>query len=331
MTIRITIIGLGQIGGSIGLALAEKKEAVYRIGHDINLETARRAEKAGAVDKIAINLNSAVRDSDLILLALPIDQIHDTLEVIAANLKENATVMDTAPVKEIVAQWAGELLPKGRFYVGLTPVLNPKYLHLPGSGFLAAYPDLFQNGLMAIVAPPPNSSEALQLASDLTKLLGAEPFFVDLLEIDGLMAAVHTLPQINAAALVEATVSQPGWREGGKIAGRFYASVTSPMQQLSEIKSLSASMVFNKPNVLRVIDNLIATLHSLREEIEQGEKEHLEARLDRALEGRIKWWGQRQSGSLDPQLMRLSEIPTTGEMLGRFIGLRKRPKTRKEK
>lgn len=61
MTLKITIVGLGQIGGSIGLALAEKKESLYRIGHDIDLKTASRAEKAGAVDKIAVNLVAAVR------------------------------------------------------------------------------------------------------------------------------------------------------------------------------------------------------------------------------------------------------------------------------
>jgi prephenate dehydrogenase len=329
MTLKITIVGLGQIGGSIGLALTEKKEAFYRIGHDIDLGTARRAEKAGAVDKIAINLVSAVKESDLIILAIPIDQIRDTLEVIAPNLKDGAIVMDTAPVKEIVSNWTSELLPQDRFYIGMTPVLNPTHLHSFDTGFSAARPDLFRNGLMAVVSPPHNSSEAVQLASDVTRLLGAEPFFVDLLEIDGLMAAVHTLPQIIAAALVEATVNQPGWREARKVAGRFYAGVTSPVQQASEIRSLSASTIYNKPNVLRVIDNMVTTLQSFRDEIERDDKDQLETRLDQAIEGRTKWWEQRQSTNWYPQSVNLDEIPTPREMLGRFIGLGKKPKTRK--
>lgn len=329
MTLRITIVGLGQIGGSIGLALAEKKESLYRIGHDIDLKTASRAEKAGAVDKIAVNLVAAVRDSDLIILAIPIDQIHDTLEVIAPSMKEGSIVVDTAPVKEIVSDWTRELLLQGRYYIGMTPVLNPTYLNTFDSGFSAAHQDLFHNGLMAIVAPPPNSSEAVRLASDVTKLLGAEPFFVDLLEIDGLMAAVHTVPQIIAAALVEATVNQPGWREARKVTGRFYNGVTSPMQQANEIRSLSASTVYNKPNVLRVIDNMITTLQSFRDEIEREDMDQLNNRFDKVLESRTKWWEQRQSMNWHSQSIQSDEIPTTRQMLGRFIGLGKKRKTHK--
>jgi len=131
MSVRITIIGLGQIGGSFGLALADQKELFLRVGHDKEPEVARLAQKLGAVDQVSINLPASVRDSDVILLALPIDQIRETIEIIAPDLKEDVVVLDTAPVKEVVTAWAKELLPTGRYYVGLTPVLNPSYLLLP--------------------------------------------------------------------------------------------------------------------------------------------------------------------------------------------------------
>src|SRR3990172_2420099 len=125
MTIQITIVGLGQIGASVGLALREHGELVRRIGHDRDFGIARRAEKMGALDKVVINLPSAVREADLVLLAIPIDQMRDTLEVIREDLNEGVVVMDTSPVKEAVAAWAAELLPPERHYVGLTPVINP--------------------------------------------------------------------------------------------------------------------------------------------------------------------------------------------------------------
>ena len=129
MTVQVTIIGLGQIGTSIGLALAEHTDLVRRIGHDKDHSVARAAEKLGALDEVKINLPDSVREADIVLLSLPVSEIRETLEVIAQDLKEGAVVMDTAPVKGSVTQWAKELLPSERFYVSLVPVINPEYLH----------------------------------------------------------------------------------------------------------------------------------------------------------------------------------------------------------
>ena len=73
MTVQVTILGLGQIGASIGLALGEHKDLVRRIGNDTEPKIARRAEKMGAIDHVIFNLPSAVRHADLVILALPVD------------------------------------------------------------------------------------------------------------------------------------------------------------------------------------------------------------------------------------------------------------------
>ena len=65
MAVQLTIVGLGQIGTSVGLALADQTELVYRRGHDREHSAARRAEKMGALDKVSINLPSAVSEADI--------------------------------------------------------------------------------------------------------------------------------------------------------------------------------------------------------------------------------------------------------------------------
>lgn len=329
MTIQVTIIGLGQIGTSIGLALAPHKELLHRVGHDRNLEIARRAEKVGALDRVSINLPASVREADLVILSLPMDQIRETMEGIALDLKEGAVVMDTGPVKEVVAAWAGELLPSGRFYIGLTPVLNPAYLHSPESGLEAARPDLFQDGLLAIVAPSRSSSEAIKLAADLTRLLGSTPLFADPVEIDSLMAATHLLPQLLAAGLLNATVDQPGWREGRKVAGRAYAESTGPIVHLNEAHTLRTSVMLNRENVLRVLDGTIAALQALRADIHAQDGEGLEKRLELARQARERWWQQRQaadwaSAEATPAL----EPPSSSDVFSRLLGLNRKPKSK---
>ena len=99
MNVKTTIIGLGQVGASIGLALSAHTDQVVRIGHDKDLKTAKAAEKAGALDQVVINLHKAVEDADLVILAVPVDEVSDLISQIAADLKEGAVLLDTSPLK----------------------------------------------------------------------------------------------------------------------------------------------------------------------------------------------------------------------------------------
>src|SRR5215211_6934991 len=121
MTVQITIIGLGQVGSSIGLALKASKVDAHLVGHDKEPGIAKEAQKAGAVDDVKYNLPASIRDAKLIILAMPLSEIRETLEIITQDLQDGAVIMDTAPSKAKVAAWAKQLLPEGRYYIGLSP------------------------------------------------------------------------------------------------------------------------------------------------------------------------------------------------------------------
>jgi prephenate dehydrogenase len=311
---------MGQIGTSVGLALADQPEVIHRLGHDRELRIARRAKKMGALDKVSMNLPSSVEKADLVLLALPVDQIRETLEIVREDLKEGAVVMDTGPAKQVVAAWVDELLPPGRFYVGLSPVLNPVYLHDIDVGAEAAHPDLFRDGLMGIVSPPGVPSEAIKLAADLARLLKATPLFADPVEMDGLVAATHILPQLMAAGLLNATIGQPGWQEARKVAGRSYAEVTAPVMYPTEPKTLTTAAMLNRENVIRVLDGLVASIHAIRNDLSIEDNESLEEKLNRAREGRKIWLQGRLRADWAAEGASTVEAPTATEMFGRFIG-----------
>ena len=130
MKIQLTIIGLGQIGASIGLALSDQSELIYRVGYDEDGHVMRQAAKIGAVDKTVSLLKTVIENSDAVLLALPTDKMREMMEELVPLMKEGAVLLDTALSKETVANWAKELLPKGCFYVGLTPVINHTLLYI---------------------------------------------------------------------------------------------------------------------------------------------------------------------------------------------------------
>ena len=93
---NITIVGLGLIGTSMGLALRQAGVASAVIGHDKDLAVANQARKREAVDKVDWNLISACEKADLVILAVPLDAIEPTLKAIGPYLRPGCVVIDTA-------------------------------------------------------------------------------------------------------------------------------------------------------------------------------------------------------------------------------------------
>ena len=298
MSIHITIVGLGQTGASIGLGLGRQQDVQFdRTGYDPDVKNAKHAQKIGAIDHFDKQLRSAVRQAELVILALPADEMQEAIEIMAGDLRENAVLMDVGPIKVVGMTWASDLLPMNRHYIGMMPVINPAYVLEPSTSMDAARADLFERGLFAIVAPPNTPSDAIKLATDLAKLLGAGPLYADPLEIDGLLAATQVLPQLMAIGLLNATIDQPGWRDGSKFAEHAYAQVTAPAELFGSARSIISTALLNKENVLRVLDRAIVSLQDMRAEIQSGDAEAIEARIEQARQGRAKWLNERLSAN----------------------------------
>ena len=324
MTVQITIVGLGQLGASVGLALGSRRDDIHRVGHDISPEVAKQAQKTGAVDDVKYNLPAAVRGANIVLLSLPVNAIRATLEVIALDLPDGAIVLNMSPTQTVAAEWAREILPAGRHYIGLAPAINPKYLHRIELGVDAAMEDLFDDGLVMLGTLPGVPEEAVNVATNLIDLLGAKVVFADFSETDGLMASVHIVPQLVAAGLLNAVVDQPGWQESRKLAGRPFAALASALAYQDETEALSETAVLNRENVARVLDVVIGSLQGLRNDIANGEGKDVHERLEMAFDGHTRWLGQRLQGDWTYETQRpdFSNLPSFWE---RLIGSRKRP------
>jgi len=319
MTVQITIIGLGQIGSSIGLALKARNVNVHLMGHDKDPQVAKEAQKVGAVDEIKHNLPASVRDAKIVILALPFGEMRETMEVIAPDLQEGVLILDTAPTKATVAAWAKELVPEGRFYVGLTPAINPEYLHGTEFGIKAARADLFEKTLMAIHAPQGTPGNVFELATEFVTLLGSLPLFMDTDEADGIFAALHTLPQLAAAALLDTTVDKPGWQDARKLAGRPFAAVTAGIAYHDDVTSLRESAIENRENVVRMLNAYISSLIKLRDEIDTNDRDALTARLEDSLQGRIRWFDERVAADWLNREAQQIDAPSFGDRVNQML------------
>jgi prephenate dehydrogenase len=279
----------------------------------------------GAVDKTSANLHSAVEKADVVVLAIPVDEIRDTLEAIAEDLQPGAVVLDTSPIKAAVTSWAVELLPAERYFVSFTPTLNPAYLLETASGIDAAHEDLFKGGLVLITSPSGTDPDAVKLASDLGLLIGAKSLFPAPVEADGLSASTNLVPRLVSAAMVNAVIDQPGWTEARKVAGRAFSLHTEPVAHLDEYKVFGQAALLNKDNVVRVLDDVTAALNEIREAVAREDSEELSRLLAHARDGREGWLKQRGSGDWD-KVVEAPKMPTSGEVMSRFFGFRRKKK-----
>ena len=318
---QISIIGLGQIGGSVGMALKDANSSLRRVGFDKDAAVLNAAASLGAVDQSVRRLPDAVRDADIVLLALPLGEISEILRYVKPYLKENAVVMDTAPVKSALVRKMKDELPEGRYYVGLVPAVTAAALVTPETGLKAARPDLFRRTVMMVDVPSGMPAEVEQLAINFVKLLGAKPLIADLAESDGIMTSTHIVPQLVAAALLSSTVDQPGWSDGRKVAGRPFADVTGGLAYHDDPASLKAAVLGSPQAAVHALDVVIASLRGMRDDIEKKDEQSVGERLQDAFDARERWLNDRSAAEWLSEGGEAPDLPKLGEqMMQTFFG-----------
>jgi prephenate dehydrogenase len=327
---RVTIIGLGLIGGSIGLALKASTRPIDVIGHDIDPSVGRLAQKKDAVDSNKINIHDACEGADVVVIATPITAIQETLEMIGPHLKQGCVVTDTARLKQPVLTWATEALPSGVAYVGGDPLLNPNAVGddvtLP-HGLEMARADLFHRGLYALCPSADASPGAVKRIADMINLLEARALFLDPAEHDGMRAGVDGLPLLSGLALMRHVSGSPGWQESRKLAD--YALGMTTALFVGDPAEQSAQLSLNAPSLLPRIDALIHELALLREWIATQNSESLDEALNQAGSARASWLSDWEAGKWDEELADLGVQGTLGS-LGDMLGLGMAKRERKE-
>jgi prephenate dehydrogenase len=311
----ITVVGAGVIGTSLGLALKQQPDAPRLIAHDKELNNAKAAAKLGAFDKVEWNLINACEQADLIILALPLGGVRPTLEAIADYLKQGVVISDTCSSKASILAWAKELLPGHAHFIGGNPIVRPN-----GRGYAQATADLFKNRLYCLTPAASANEDAVQLMVGVVTLLGAEPFFLDAAEHDGLAAAIEYLPNLLSTALLQMLSQQSSWRELRKMAGQVFEQASASAE--GDPDSLKDNFLRNRETLVHWLDSYARQLRALRDLIAAGDDsaEPLAQQLDEAIVTRRNWLIDYQKGRFtDPELIS-PQIENPG-MLSQMMGL----------
>ncbi len=267
-TRRVVIVGLGLIGGSIGLRLkAAELPGLEIVGTDADRSNERAAKKSGAIDR-GVHLTEAVRDAQLVIIAVPISALRDVFTAIAPNLAEGAVVTDTASTKGEVMEWAAELLPDSVSFVGGHPMAGKEQ-----SGIGHADAALFEGRAYCVCPTVSSSPAAIKSVVGLAQTLGAEPVFIDAEEHDVYAAAISHLPLITATALFRLLRESPSWEDLGQLA-------STGLQDMTRLASSDPSMSnaiwkTNRESIIHWIDRFSEELTRIRGMLSDAKDEEL--------------------------------------------------------
>ena len=273
-SIRITIIGMGLIGTSLGMALrsADETEAplgsIFITGYDKNKRATADARGRLAIDREAHSLVEALRDAQLVVVAIPIHEMREIFRAIGPLLPSGAVVTDVASTKGQVLAWARELLPTGIEYVGGHPVIGKEQ-----TGASGADPALFKDVIYCMTLPPRAHQGAVDVVDAMVRQIGAKPYFIDPQEHDAYVSGVAHLPFLLSTALVEMTNRSPGWKEMVALAGASFRDIA---QLASGDPELHRDICMaNQAAITRWIDDIMTFLLEVREQLEAGNSEKL--------------------------------------------------------
>jgi len=269
MAFQTTIVGLGLLGSSIGLALRGTAASIEIVGHDKDSGAAKRAYKDGCVDRTEWNLINACDGADLVVISTALAEIKSTLAAIGLHLKEGCVVTDTASLKVPVLGWARQSLPATVHFVGGHPIIDK-----PVPDRLTPAADLLTGAVYCLIPDTDTPPEALQAASDLAEAVGARTYYLDAAEHDGLIAAVGQVPLLLALALQAMAAANPSRREMIYLSGVDFASVTQLLTRDAE--TLTEMCRLNAPNVTRWLDTVLSHLSYLRELLTKQDVEALQ-------------------------------------------------------
>ena len=263
---KLTVVGLGLIGGSMAIDLRKSRFAKEIIGVDNRPEHADEAVRLGIVDRVT-DFEQGIKAADLILLALPVDQIIALLPKVLDLISPSSTVADVGSTKrQIVASIADHPL-RGNF-VATHPMAGTE-----NSGPGAAISGLFSGKLTIVCDHEQSRPQHLALVEKMYQSLGMSTAYMSSDEQDHTTAFVSHLPHAAAFALANAVLA----KEDGSI---IFDLASGGFQSTVRLAKSSPEMwapIFrqNRDYVIEAVNAYIHHLKDFREALKDDEQDHL--------------------------------------------------------
>jgi prephenate dehydrogenase len=272
---RVAILGVGLIGGSIGLAAKERLDDVEVVGCGRSPERLERARELGAIDVVADSLEQALDGAEICFCCAPVGSLGEQIASALAAAGGDCVVTDVGSIKGGVVDATAD-----RRFVGGHPIAGAET-----AGVEHARADLFQGATWYLTPTAESSGVLFERLHRFVAALGARPVAIEADSHDRLLATVSHLPHVIANALVTQTAGAlgeedaalprvgPSFRDATRVAGANSAIWTD-------------IYVANREAIAAEVDAVVERLREAAELLRAGDPAPIEAWNERAAEAR---------------------------------------------
>ena len=280
---KITIVGVGLIGGSLAKALKEKNLAKTVFGYGRDRSRLEEAKKLNIIDDYSTQIEKAVNHADIIVIATPVGTFRNIFSEVKPLIVDDVIISDVGSTKTNIVDIAKEILgDKSQCFVPAHPIAGKEK-----SGFEVSDGNLYIGKKVIITPIEDNSSESIQVIESMWKNVGAEVDFMSPQSHDDLLGMTSHLPHMLAFSLVNYLVDQ-------NPSASIYAG--GGFKDFSRIASGDAVMwrdicLQNKDKIITHLRGYQSTVEELIDAIDQEERDKLELLFATAKKTRDSWIG----------------------------------------
>lgn len=266
---RLTIIGVGLIGGSLARALKSAGAVKEVIGASQSIQHLQRARELGVIDKAEVDLGASVKDADVVVVAVPVGVMESVFEDIAPHLSENTVLTDVGSTKGSVVEAAQKVF--GNLPANFVP--GHPIAGTEKSGVDASFAELFQDRRVILTPTETSDTEAVARVRDMWQQAGAIVTETSVAHHDEVLAATSHLPHLLAFALVDTLATMDDKQE-------IFDYAAGGFRDFTRIASSDPVMwhdicVHNEPALLKMLDRFETDLDKLREAIANNDGDYI--------------------------------------------------------
>jgi prephenate dehydrogenase len=290
---KITLIGVGLLGGSLGMAVKKRRLAGSVVGFVRRAASVEECKGCGAVNYATLDLERAVAGAELIVMCTPIAQMRALLEQMLPALKPGAIVTDVGSVKgSVVRDLEARVAKAGAHFVGSHPMAGAEKM-----GVAAARADLF-DGAVCVVTPTRKSNPAaVRKVEQLWKSVGARLLKLTPKAHDDLVSRSSHLPHVVAAQLANLILGPEHPKEQGMLCANGFRDTTRIASSSPEMWRDIA--LANRQNLSRALEMFIDGLQDFRRALERGDAQAVTRFFEQARDRRDLW--SKRAGSPSPE------------------------------
>lgn len=280
---KITLVGVGLLGGSLGLALRQRKLAKEIAGYVRREASIKECERAGATDYATTDLLAAVSGAELVVLCTPLAQMQPLLRQMRPALKRGDIVTDVGSVKGSVVRELESLVAKaGAHFVGSHPMAGGEK-----QGVLAARADLFECAVCVVTPTRKTNPTALRKVEALWKDVGARLLRTSPDDHDAFVSRSSHLPHLMAATLANLVLDPKLPKEQALLCATGFRDTTRVASGSPEMWRDIA--LTNRKQIGRALTGFSAELNKFQSALKRGDAKAIAKFFETAKQRRDNW------------------------------------------